>query len=345
MQEAVPSAAHAEETTEYSDASPYAELAASLAMLDFARKLPLEELSMIGCSLEPPLNSSANTTTALVDFSDYNHAERHAMAVEPKHPPQPIDCVAKPQNSVPEVRHFSSHTLSLFSESSGTTWSFTCRSARRIEGEHELPGINEDTATSFGSLSRWDVGDIAEPSPLRVQQVHHALNMSDAEFDVLLDYSDIEDDPAYDEPFIRDADVWSVSSAASSNTDEVYEETDETEAPNNHPAFMSDSDFDALPKCSDVEDDPEYNTQFERDEDIWSVTCTDSEETLVVPDIYDEDGFLDDAKDRLEEVTLRAKADEKKRKQESEGNDIPSKRRKLQQEILLMQEDIMRFEF
>jgi hypothetical protein len=102
---------------------------------------------------------------------------------------------------------------------------------------------------------------------------------------------------------------------------------------------MGDSDFGALPNYSDVEDDPEYNVLFERDEDVWSVSSMDSEETLVIPDVYDEGGFLDDAKDRSEEVADR------KRKQEIEDEHTPPKRRKRQQEMLKMQEDFMRFDF
>jgi hypothetical protein len=102
---------------------------------------------------------------------------------------------------------------------------------------------------------------------------------------------------------------------------------------------MSDSAFDALPNFSDVEDDPEYNVPFERNEDVWSLTSMDSEETLVMPAVYHSSAIIDDAKARVEEVAYR------KRKQAVEGEDMPSKRQKLQQEILKMQAEIMCFDF
>jgi hypothetical protein len=215
--EEVPSIVQAQATADQSEVSPYAELAASLSMLDFARNLPLEELSMIGRSLEPPLVGCTDTSTDLMDFSGCELVHQRAQIVTPEKtsPTQTISRskeiearVVELPSSVTQLQQSSSHTLSLSSESSATTWSFACRSARRIEGEHELPGIDEDQTSSFDSLSGWGVGDVAEPTSSLIQRLEHAaVIMSDAEFNALPDYSDVEDDLAYDEPFIRDADM------------------------------------------------------------------------------------------------------------------------------------------
>jgi hypothetical protein len=350
--EDVVGAVQADDTAEHSDVSPYAELAASPAMLDFARKLPLEELSMIGRCLVQPLASSTDTATVLVEPLFFN-TRAQVVTPEPGSPTRTpssgksitpllerefVERLEEPHISVPISQRYSSHTLSLSEVGSDSTWSFACRSARRIEGEHELSDIDEGAVSSSVSLSVWSVGDIAEPSPLRVHQIHHALKMSDAEFDALPDYSDVEDDPDYDEPIVGDADVWSVTSAPCSDAEEVYDE-DEIDMHTDHPAFMSDSALDALPNFSDVEDDPEYNVPFERNEDVWSLTSMDSEETLVMPAVYHSSAIIDDAKARVEEVAYR------KRKQAVEGEDMPSKRQKLQQEILKMQAEIMCFDF
>ncbi|KAH7091976.1 hypothetical protein FB567DRAFT_227915 [Paraphoma chrysanthemicola] len=76
--------------------------------------------------------------------------------------------------------------------SSALRWSFACKSARRSEREHE------ETCT-----------------PLEWRHSQQAF-LNDADFDALPEWSDVEDDPGYNAPHVRDTDVWSVTSRASS---------------------------------------------------------------------------------------------------------------------------------
>ncbi|KAH7068040.1 hypothetical protein BKA63DRAFT_104568 [Paraphoma chrysanthemicola] len=76
--------------------------------------------------------------------------------------------------------------------SSASTWSFACKSGRRIEREHE------ETCTRL----EWRHSQQAFPN--------------DSDFDALPAWSDVEDEPEYNVPHERDAYVWSVTSRASS---------------------------------------------------------------------------------------------------------------------------------
>ncbi|KAA8621873.1 hypothetical protein A1F94_008016 [Pyrenophora tritici-repentis] len=95
-------------------------LQANVAMLDFAKKLPLEELRMIG--YQPTVPTS----------------------------------VKRGNTAVSEERTTDSKTLH-FGPNSDSTWSFACSSARRIERGHTAPDEDDDTL-SFESLLDWVVG-------------------------------------------------------------------------------------------------------------------------------------------------------------------------------------------
>jgi hypothetical protein len=134
-----------------------------------------------------------------------------------------------------ELRQSRSHTLSLSSRSSTSTWSFACSSARRIEHEHEESFNGSEP--SFGSLSGWgftaaENEDRVEPSegPAQAETQDAFPNMPSSgpsseqdsdEFDVLPDWADVEDDPDYNVLLVRVSDMWSITSIASSDAAQV----------------------------------------------------------------------------------------------------------------------------
>jgi hypothetical protein len=123
-----------------------------------------------------------------------------------------------------------------------------------VEREHDEQDVNiDDDASSFGSLSGWGItsaesgalpdqcdvdnneehntsctrttkgwpvsllteeADGSSPSP-RVSEQNS--NVSDAAFEALPAWSDVENDLEYNEPCERDANIWSISSIASSD--------------------------------------------------------------------------------------------------------------------------------
>lgn len=208
------------------------ELAASQAMLNFARMLPLEELCIIGRGLE--MSRSTVTETDQIIYT----ASVPSPPVLGKHRHGQSTCqeTGTTAGDIQKLKSYSSHTLSVSSRSSASTWSFACRSARRIEREHR-DGVDDDDASSFGSLSGWrvtysdktaggeslkmcamDFGmqeaqwsnasswrSMSSSSPSRHES--GIMAMSDAEFHALPDYSDIESDSAYDSPYSPGSDA------------------------------------------------------------------------------------------------------------------------------------------
>ena len=196
---------------------PHAELAASLSMLEFGKRLQLDELSMVGCGLE----AAATARTGVHDKS----REAFEDAVD-ELPVLTTDVTKSSQTSLRSFRSSSScsfacrcargierqHIMNMRrgsttalhgppsripvlcrNKSSGSSWSFACQSARHVERKHEAAGEG-DGASSFGSLSGWTNTDL----------------------DALPAWSEVEDDPEYNVPHVRDADMWSVTSKASS---------------------------------------------------------------------------------------------------------------------------------
>jgi hypothetical protein len=229
--------------------SAQVDLAASAAMQDFAQRLPLEELGSIGHDLAPPASSSAQKSLpepgmypasmarrvtpqrtlwmprcagegrrvlsmpARTGGLDSESSNSSALRVELEQLTQ--------RSSQTELYTRSARTLSLTSTaSSKSSWSFACRSARRVEREHagpNDPNINSDES-SFGSLEGWGVTTQNSNDDLILHHKHESY-MSDEDFAALPDYSDVEDDEEYDERYVQDDDVSSVSSKASSEGD------------------------------------------------------------------------------------------------------------------------------
>ncbi|CAO2651745.1 Nn.00g000280.m01.CDS01 [Neocucurbitaria sp. VM-36] len=208
---------------------PHAILEVNMAMLDFAKKLPLDELSMIGHASSSP---TPNNTIKEVS------TQKEAVAIVESRTPD---------------SYSSSRTLSLTSVSSSSTWSFACRSAHRVEQGNEE--MNEDDVSSFGSLNGWGVTKcekasydlVNEPAPNALSALSSLTNdpsdsyesfmryiepsntdgsrptISDEEFDALPDWSDVEDDPEYNASIIKQRFAWSSTASSSSTPDGVVE--------------------------------------------------------------------------------------------------------------------------
>jgi hypothetical protein len=142
------------------------------------------------------------------------------------------------QMAATELRQSRSHTLSLSSRSSPSTWSFACSSARRLEREHD--DATSDSGFSFGSLSGWGVttgenenleqptgeavcGETQDALPDTLPSHGPSFEQDSKEFDMLPDWADVEDNPDYNVQIVRDTDMWSVTSIASSDDAEVWD--------------------------------------------------------------------------------------------------------------------------
>jgi hypothetical protein len=306
----------------------HAEAAADATMLNFAKRLPLEDSNRVGHDLGFALDSRLNMTGGLTEArssssSSSSHgaklttstiATRHDTVEEATGPPAlEYSVSAQAPRGVGRSQQSSSRTLSLASTSSDSTWSFACQSARRIKREHERGYQSEDDGSegSFGSLSGWGVTIHDNTSVQQAPEVPEnivtcppnssaGLNeqvfvISDAEFDALPDWSDVEDEPEYNAPLVKDTEVWSVTSIAES--DAVHTQQTLFAYKQNHPALMSDAEFASLPGWSDVEEDPGYNEPYARDADAWSVTCCSSDDAvesnggLVLPEVHIPSGY------------------------------------------------------
>lgn len=200
---------------------PRAMMEVNTAMLDFAKRLPLDELGTIGREPASPISYAVKH-----DVSSH-HLEVHA------------NIFVTPNSYTP------SRALRLSSINSGTSWSFVCRSAQRLEQEREEID-DDDDASSFGSLTGWGVANygqtvsgITNKGPLRNEPsaLPSPTEESDDSYQSFLRYIDVSDD--------------------------------DTSCP-----MMSKEEFDALPDWSDVEDDPLYNTPFPKQRFAWSSTAS-----------------------------------------------------------------------
>jgi hypothetical protein len=204
--------------------SARATLEVHASMLSLVKKLPLEELSMIGhgwksslpttadarhsmglqsnvveVATEPQLASSSTLSVKSTNSSS-SFACRSARRMEQGCERETLpDCAHEPPCS-------SSRTLTLSNRSSKSTWSFACQSARRVERRVSVACSSAPpTSKNFGS-----------PSP----QDKRWTFMSDAEFDALPDWSDVEDEAEYNTPFVSEADFWFAKLGDSLSVDE-----------------------------------------------------------------------------------------------------------------------------
>jgi hypothetical protein len=249
---------------EYADrfvVSTRVESRASMAMLDFARNLPLSELSLIGCGLEAPAmepysvtdpdgveqtSRAPNTRAPTIPFQKASLSQVSSESFPTRRTKREHDLIA-PRSAMAQLQHTRSQTLSISSRSSSSTWSFACQSARRVEREYDEQDDNvDDDASPFGSLSERSTASADDARPNR---------------------SDAENIPEQNKPCKRTTGVQPVSllteeTDGSSHTPQVSEQN----------SNLGDAAFDALPDWSDIENDPEYNEPFKREADMWSVT-------------------------------------------------------------------------
>ncbi|KAF1939404.1 hypothetical protein EJ02DRAFT_257943 [Clathrospora elynae] len=216
-------------------------LGVNIAIFNFAKKLPLEQLSMIG---RGSVLSVSEDTTILGeggrgrrDYKARLHATSSTLSLTRKRSDSSWSFACRSarriereergagvyQDTEPELPS-ASRTLSLANVTkTGPSWSFTCRSARPIERNKARLGESSD-ASSFGSLAGWgmkhgnsrcgekDDSDQKESihslaSTIIVYDVDHPqrnilyrpVRLSDEEFDALPDWSDVEDDPEYND--------------------------------------------------------------------------------------------------------------------------------------------------
>ncbi|KAF1849539.1 uncharacterized protein K460DRAFT_365426 [Cucurbitaria berberidis CBS 394.84] len=335
---------------------PRATLEVNIAMLDFAKKLPLEELSLIGCSSPP---------------SSLSGAEQDALSCGDN---------ATASNPMTYDSRDSSRTLSLATISSGPSWSFACRSAHRIGRKPEEPD-NYDDASSFGSLTDWGItsnGNAARGTPndagsdavngddedtMRpdscVQTNHNAFyrlpppssnerDITNFQFPNPQKYDDRDTNSVYSMlshpgelehntvidvpspgPFaLHNGPLTAAPSLTEQSNDSHESFLRYIETPNAEIAipFVSEEDFDALPDWSEVEDEAEYNTCFIKQPFLWSPTASSSSIhllTMASPAVHIPSGYprasLAPRADRQTPVKERGE----KRKQ-SEPHDLGS---------------------
>jgi len=212
----------------------HAALQTNVAILDFAKKLPLEELRMIGYQpTVPPSAKRSDTSDTSDDFS-------HFLAMSKK-----------------QMTH--SKTSSLTSKDSDSTWSFACRSAHRIERDDDAALDCDDDTLSFGSLVGWGID-------------HVGLNTNDSSMpdtsDTRILYGDAQE--ASENCTGHSQRPSSITRQSFDSCDLFLESiglpVHETSFPR-----MSDEQFEALPDWTDVENDTEYN-EFEGRPFHWSRT-------------------------------------------------------------------------
>jgi hypothetical protein len=186
-------------------------------MLDFELKLPLGKFGDIGQPQKTYSRAKAEATPRTLWT------------------PQAARDVTLGGTGGQSGRRSSARTLSLSTPSSHSSFSFACRDARRTERTY----AQEIETLSFGSLDGWGVGSDDEeiqglpnnglvppslpqtlPSPSSAGSKHPSF-MSDEGFAALPDYSDVENDPEYEEPYVSDSDVWSVTSKGSKSSEEL----------------------------------------------------------------------------------------------------------------------------
>ena len=217
-------------------------LQVNVAVLDFAKKLPLEELRMIG--YQPPVSTSVKRSHMTNTGEDY--AQFLLMSRKPMTNPR---------------------SLSLTPTSMNSKWSFACRSARRIEGDCAASDCNGN-ASSFGSLEVWGIDNASDETGTG-QNGPVGLNTSDSM-------------RRLSTPSISNArktlgDARNAGISASGRLERTLSFTQESvdscdlflksiglPVPETTFPMMSDEEFEALPNWSDVENDTEYNEVEER---------------------------------------------------------------------------------
>jgi hypothetical protein len=290
----------------------YKALEVNVAMLDFAKRLPLDDLSMIGRGLGPhsprketveseevgeeahprvllesftesrSLSLASSSSSSSWSFACYSarRVERDdALREDPDGRNVPDDSI-EPESDAGIVKKelTGSRTLNLTSASSDSSWSFACRSARRIEQDH----TGKEEGTVFG--------DEPKDNSCTFQStiVVHGFDHSQRNTFYRPIRCSLPDKQPMEPPCIADGETDTKSTLTgptrhakrtpsftrrSIDSADVFLWSIGIRIPGAKFTRMSDEEFDKLPDWSDVEDDPEYDT-VEKRSYCWSSTAS-----------------------------------------------------------------------
>lgn len=196
-----------------------ADVAASLAMLDFELKLPLAELGDIGRPSDTYSRGKAvKAPRTLWTTAAARDVEERGTGV------QSPALVSSEQVGSRGSETGPARTLSL--SSSQSSFSFACRDARRTERTY-AQAVETSSCANSASFTPQDPSAVnTVPSPphsptnFHIRDGKHPSSMSDEEFNALPKYSDVEDDDEYDEVYVPDSDVGSVTEKESEVSEE-----------------------------------------------------------------------------------------------------------------------------
>jgi hypothetical protein len=281
----------------------YEALEINVAMWDFAQRLPLDELSAIGQGLAPlsprkeceeavtnvhphvllesltesPTKSRTLSLTSSSSSSSWSFACCSARRIERDHvgrenvDEENISSEEFEQDDdagVTKDQSLGPRTLSLTTTSSSSSWSFACRSTRRVERDHTPqkrdvvdPDLKEDSRNPQSTIVFHTFNHPQRNTfyrPVRCSTSHEASNNPPCALDgegesgptLIWPTIHTKRRPCFTRRSIDSADLflWSIGIRISGV---------------NH-TRMSDEEFANLPDWSDVEDDPEYNMVEER---------------------------------------------------------------------------------
>jgi hypothetical protein len=290
----------------------YEALEVNVAMLDFAKRLPLDELSMIDRGLGPhsprketveseevgeeahprvllesftesrtlSLASSSNSSSWSFACCSARRVERDDALREDPDGRNVADDSIEPEIDAGIVKKelTGSRTLSLTSASSDSSWSFACRSARRIEQKH----TRKEEGKVFGDEPKDD--SCAFQSTIVVHRFDHPQRNT---FYRPIRCS-LPDEKPMEPPCVPDGEAYTNSTLTrlirhpkkthsftrrSIDSADVFLWSIGIRIPGAKFTRMSDEEFDNLPDWSDVEDDPEYDT-VEKRSCCWSSTAS-----------------------------------------------------------------------
>ncbi|KAH8724133.1 hypothetical protein GQ44DRAFT_709199 [Phaeosphaeriaceae sp. PMI808] len=100
-------------------------------------------------------------------------------------------------------------TVTLLSARTDSTWSFACRSARRMERVWQILRDYDDDAPPFHSFSE---SALFSESAVRIDLEQTDTLIDEVDFDDLPDWSDVEEEPDYNTRYKRDANVFPLTS-------------------------------------------------------------------------------------------------------------------------------------
>jgi hypothetical protein len=259
-------------------------LEVNVAMLDFARRLPLDELSAVGRGLAPasprntveknevgeeghpqdllksPLESrtlnmanSSNASSSSFACSSARRVERDDTLREDTDEKDARGRKTEKETDTGSSEHLStnSRTLSLNSTSNSSSWSFACCSARTVERDHlQREYEAHGSTTAVHAFQHPQRNTFYRPVRRSIADGPPAMEPRCVDAGkpdlrpTLIWPKHFERTRSPKRRSVDDADLWPLADASH--------------------AVMSEEEFAELPDYSDVEDDPEHNTVVKR---------------------------------------------------------------------------------